>query len=101
MENVHVPAPDYMVRIRDILINNSDELPDFCREFLAKLQKHIEQNCVHEWIDDSIDTCAGECSIPIRYCVHCYATKGDSSTSNRRLGVTLFQEPLGYPPPVP
>lgn len=67
-------TPYYMVRIRDILVSNSDELPNFCREFLAKLQKHIEQNCAHEWVDDSIDVSEGERSIPIRYCAHCYKT---------------------------
>lgn len=70
MENV----PDYMIRIRDILTNNSDELPDFCRNFLVELQNYIEKNCAHEWIDDTIDTDAGERCIPIRYCVKCYAS---------------------------
>lgn len=75
------PAPHYLVRIRDILTANSDELPIFCRAFLAKLQKHIEQSCEHEWLDDCIDTFAGERTIPIRYCIRCYKTWNASPSS--------------------
>jgi len=65
---------DYMVRIRDILTNNSDELPDFCHKFLEELRQYIEKKCVHHWIDDNIDVCCGEDSIQIRYCTKCYTT---------------------------
>jgi len=72
---------DYMVRVRDILTNNSNELPDFCRKFLEELRQYIETNCIHDWINDNIDVCYGEHCIQIKYCTKCYST-ADADTSS-------------------
>ena len=72
----------HMIKIKNILTNHSNELPDFCRAFLIELNKYIEKNCAHHWIDDSIDVSCGERSIPIRYCIKCDTTVAPTHASS-------------------
>ena len=43
------------------------------QEIYARIQQFIEQNCIHQIVYDSIDTCS-DCSQTIKYCVKCEET---------------------------
>lgn len=44
------------------------------QEICNKIKQFIELNCVHKIISDSVDTCQGEQSTNIKYCIHCDKT---------------------------
>jgi len=52
------------------LENQSTEYQEICN----KIKQFIDVNCVHKIILDTIDTCQGDSSTIIKYCIHCDKT---------------------------
>jgi len=69
----------YMIQSMTAALRNLDyvsiekQSPDY-QEIYNKIKQFIDVNCVHKIIFDSVDTCCGENSIAIKYCIHCDKT---------------------------